>query len=218
MRRISEKSKIKKHRGKGTGANYKPWIYINEINSQGTATAVVDYKHGRTIQLLSQGEVYYYYLLRWQDDVVDIREQYPLDLELTTKISDDLGFKHPKDNFTHMTTDLLVTKKDNTLEAYSIKTDKSALDNPRTLEKLYIEKLYWEAKHVPFHLKYKADINRTFIHNIIDVTSCYDINMVHDVFGAARYKIAHKDIIVDMETSPLNYKEIIDKYLIKGGE
>lgn len=218
MRKISEKTKIKEHRGEGTGANYKPWIYINELNSQGTSTAVVDYKHGRTIQLLSQGEVYYYYLLRWQDDVIDIREQYPLDLNLTIKISNDLGFKHPKDNSTHMTTDLLVTKKDGTLEAYSIKSNKKILDEPRTLEKLYIEKLYWEAKHVPFHLKYKSEINRTLIQNIIDVTSCYDIEKVHDIFGAARYKIAHKDIIVDMETAPLDYNDIIHRYLTKDGE
>ena len=40
-----------------------------------------------------------------------------------------------------MTTDMLITKTDGTYEAYSVKTDKSVLDNARNIEKLYIEKL-----------------------------------------------------------------------------
>ena len=76
MSTISEAGKIKKGRGCGEGANYKPWIKIREINSIGTATTVMDYKNGREVQLLSQAEMWAYYELRFREDVVDIREQF----------------------------------------------------------------------------------------------------------------------------------------------
>lgn len=160
MPKISDKGRYRQHRGEGTGANYKPWIKIRDFGSQGTASNVIDYKHGRTMQLLSQGEVYYYYLLRWRDDVEDIREQFPLDLADTVDIANRLEIMHPKDDKTRMTTDLLVTKTNGQLEAYSIKTNKSELDNPRTAEKIYIEKLYWESRGVPFLLNSKTMLIR----------------------------------------------------------
>ena len=158
MPRITEAGKIRQKRGTGTGADYTPWINIREINSLGTASTLVDYKTGRKVQLLSQAEVYYYYLLRWDDTVEDIREQFPLELTRTVELADALGFRHPKDRSTRMTTDFLVSHTDGQLEAYSIKNDRSVLGNPRTLEKLYIEKLYWETQGVVFHLCFLAFI------------------------------------------------------------
>ena len=192
MPRISEEGKLRQNRGTGTGADYLPWIKAREFNSKGTASTFADYKHGREIQVLSQGELYYYYLLRWQDDVVDIREQYPLVLELTTAICKREGIRHPNNGKTRMTTDFLVTKSDNTLEAYSIKNSKKDLENTRTLEKIYIEKLYWESFNVKFFIKYKEDVNFTLFQNIRDIVSCYDIKNVHNDFDVIRYKLAHK--------------------------
>lgn len=212
MPRITEQGKIKEGRGHGTGANYKPWIKIRELNSQGTASAVIDYKHGREIQLLSQGEVYYYYMLRWRDDVADIREQYPLELDLTIDICDKLGYKHPKNEQTRMTTDLLVTKDDGTLQAYSVKNDESALNDARTVEKLYVEKLYWKSLNVPYKIVFKSEVNKTFVKNIMDVVSCYDLKSVQDIQGLIRHKIAHKEMIVDMETAPLDYAALTIKF------
>lgn len=213
MPKITETGKLREERGTGTGASYKPWIKIREVNSLGTATSVLDYKTGRNVELLSQGEVYYWYYLRWQDEVEDIREQYPLDLETTVGIANKLGYAHPHDDNHRMTTDLLVTKTDGSLEAYSVKNDRKVLDNPRTLEKLLIEKLYWEAQGVKFHLVYKTDLNKTFIRNLIDVMECYDPTKLTDAISVIRHKIATKEIMVDMETSPIDYKAVLNKYL-----
>ena len=218
MPRITEEGRYRQHRGKGHGADYKPWIKIRDFNSLGMAANVIDYKHGRSMQLLSQGEVYYYYLLRWQDDVVDIREQFPLDLVDTVAIAHKLEIMHPKDDKTRMTTDLLVTKKNGELEAYSIKSDRSELDNPRTAEKLLIEKLYWESKGVIFHIKFKANVNKTLVSNIIDVVSCYDANKVKTIEDAIRHKIAIKEFVVDMESAPIKYSELKNLLLKKGDE
>lgn len=213
MTKISGKGKHREGRGTGGCADYKPWIKVREVNSLGTATSVIDYKTGRNVELLSQGEVYWWYYLRWQDDVEDIQEQFPLDLATTVAIADSLGYAHPKDNSHEMTTDLLVTKINGKREAYSVKVNPKALDNPRTLEKLMIEKMYWESQGVPFHMAFKNKLNKTLIQNLIDVLECYDPSAVSDPIGAIRYKIAHKEIIVDMESSPLNYSAILSQYL-----
>jgi hypothetical protein len=112
MRRISDLSRLKQGRGSGQGAYYKPWILTNEIGSLGTAANPVDYKTGRTIELLSRNEYYYWEVMRFRDDVIDIREQYPLlPLSLTLQIAEELGVKHPqyKGIPIVMTTDFLIT-------------------------------------------------------------------------------------------------------------
>ena len=86
MRTITDKRKVKENRGTGTGADYKPWIQAREMSSIGTKSVIQDWKHGRSIQCLSQGEARAYYLLRWRDDVLDIREQFPLNLHMTNGI------------------------------------------------------------------------------------------------------------------------------------
>lgn len=208
MIRISEEGKFKEGRGKGTGADYKPWIKIREVSSRGTACTIQDYKHGREVHLLSQGEMYFYYLLRWDDNVVDIREQYPLDLQETKQICDELHWIHPNNGKTHMTTDLLVTYADGSLVAYSVKSDPKDLDNPRTVEKLHIEEVYWKRRGVKFKLVFKSDVNRVKVRNIMAAVSCYDPKNVQDAFGALRHKIAHKELTVDMD-KPIDYRAML---------
>lgn len=215
MRKITEKTKIREKRGTGTGSKYKPWIKAREVASEGTASTFTDYKHGREIQVLSQGELYYYYILRWNDDVEDIREQYPLDLKITLEIAKQLGIKHPKDNNTHMTTDFLITKKDGTYEAYSIKSGRKELSNIRTKEKMLIEKEYWKRLNIQFKVMYKSDINVLFVQNIMDVVKCYYLSDVHTKEDEIRYKIANKELKVRMDRKYLNYKEFYP--LLEGG-
>ena len=210
MTRITEAQKIREGRGTGFGATYKPWIKIREINSLGTASAVIDYKTGRAVQLLSQAEVYYYYLLRWNDDVLDIREQFPLELERSVAIAEKLGFRHPRNKHTHMTTDLLVTHTDGRLEAYCIKVSPDTLNDERTRQKLTIEKLYWETQGVPFQFRTKDEVNEIFVRNIMDVVSCYDIDYVQTPYDFVRHRIAHKILKPDMQTSRLDYSQLVN--------
>ena len=217
MPKITEEGKLREKRGTGTGADYKPWIKIREVNSLGTASTVIDYKTGRAVELLSQGEVYYYYMLRWDDTVEDIREQFPLDLEKTLDIADQLNVRHPRNRSTRMTTDLLVTRVDGSLEAYCIKSDRSVFTDLRTCEKLCIEKLYWELQGISFHICLTEDVtkdkvNEAFVQNIMDVVSCYDPSRIQDAHGMIRYLIAHKKISVEMSTHPLDYMTLISQY------
>ena len=74
----STKTKKNRHMGEGVEKDYLPYITTSEFNSLGTTSVIVDWKTGRGVHCLSQAEAYWYYVLRWDDNNVDIREQYPL--------------------------------------------------------------------------------------------------------------------------------------------
>ena len=148
-------------------------------------------------------------MLRWNDDVIDIREQYPLALDATRSICKSLGFRHPGNG--HMTTDFLVDYRDGTRKAFSIKDDPSALSDPRTVEKQYVEMEYWKTAGIPFYILYKSDLDRTTIHNIMDVISCYSRDSVFDEFSQIRHMIAHKIISVNM-SKRIDYPALIRQY------
>ncbi|CAM5186253.1 transposase [Lysinibacillus sphaericus] len=105
---------IKEGRGSGVGADYKPWLNIQDVSSKGRSTRLKGIKTNRQHEFLSDLERNHFYLTEYSDSVVDIREQFPLlPLEETIVIADELGLKHPTDPKTNepvvMTTDFLLT-------------------------------------------------------------------------------------------------------------
>nr|WP_244905023.1 TnsA endonuclease N-terminal domain-containing protein [Lysinibacillus boronitolerans] len=104
---------IKEGRGSGIGADYKPWLNIQDVSSLGRSTRLKGIK--------TKGSTNFYqiwnettFLIEYSDFVFDIREQFPLlPLEETIVIADELGLKHPTDPKTNqpvvMTTDFLLT-------------------------------------------------------------------------------------------------------------
>lgn len=209
-KRISQETKKIIGMGTGKGANYVPYITTSEFNSEGTTAVIKDWKTGRGVHCLSQGEALWYYILRWDDNNVDIREQYPLENELTVKIAKENGFKHPKSESHIMTTDFLVTESDGTLHAYSVKLDRNLSE--RTLQLLCIEKLYWLSKNSKFTVLFKSDVNKIFSSNIRLVTEYYQPQLVFDKYSAIKHKIAIKEYAVDMESEVID-NNILDKLL-----
>lgn len=143
--------------GEGTGKDYRPYITTSEFNSQGTTSVIRDWKTDRGVHCLSQGEMLWYYILRWDDENIDIREQYPLDYGETVRIAEKMGFTPPKDR---MTTDLLVTRSDGSYIAYSVKPDRDL--GERQLQLLCVEKQYWIEHGVPYKLNlgFLKDVRR----------------------------------------------------------
>lgn len=206
--KISEKTKEKQGRGRGHGADYKPWIYINEFSSLGTASNPVDYKTGRVMQLLSIGEYKLYYLLRWNDRVADIREQYPLELEDTLSISQDLHIRHPKNKSTRMTSDFLVDFTDGTQKVYSVKYSIHDIDDQRTSEKLEIESKYWEMRSIPFEIVFSEDMDINIVTNIRLVTEFYNLDDVFDQDSYIKHLIATKQLDVPLDKGLLDFRNI----------
>lgn len=208
----SNKAKIKEGRGKGNGANYLPWLTTSEVSSVGTCSNPIDWKTGRTVELLSQGEAYFWHILRWNDSVVDIREQYPLELEMTLKICDEFGVKHPHNRNTYMTSDFYVTYIDGTEKIFSIKPSNKVMDNRRTKEKLSIESIYWKQyRNIDYEIIFKEDMNIILAENIRFVCAYYDRNKVFDKASMLKHLIATKKIKVDMKTEIIDIPLLLER-------
>ena len=203
---ISEETKRRERRGTGEGASYIPYIKPRELPSTGTSVHYIDPKHGRQMNFPSHAELWWYLKLRWDDNVKDIREQYPLDIEKTMKAAKDLDFIHPQMNGIPltMTTDMLVTYEDDHLEAYSVKTDTSVLDEDDKVQHLRIEKSYWNGLGIKFHLVYKTELDRIEIMNIKNVFKLYNPSNVRTKIDYIKYLIAHKVLQVNMH-EPIDY-------------
>lgn len=164
---------IKQGRGKGVGATYKPWLTVADVPSLGRVHRVYCPKIGREHHLLSDNEYYAFLLQWWDDDVVDIREQFPLiDRRETLEIAALCGVRHPVDPISGaiwvITTDLLLTvRTDHGAEtvAHSVKEAKDLADD-RTLEKLEIERRYWERREVPWSVLTDREVKTTYTKNL----------------------------------------------------
>lgn len=158
--------------GQGVGLNYKPWITTSDISSSGRARKVYGYKTKRVHHLLSDVEHNLFLALEWQEDIVDIREQFPLPREATLAAAEKARLKHPyypgSAIPTVMTVDFLVTKEiagNKTLVAFNAKRTEEA-EEIASLEKLEIQRRTLAAIGVEHHLVYHSDIPITKIANI----------------------------------------------------
>lgn len=168
----TNKKREKEGRGSGHLADYKPWIMIQDVASKGTCTRIKGLKTGRAHHLLSTLELNCFYCLDWCEQVYDIREQYPLDLDETLAIADELRIRHPKVPVTQenvvITTDFLVTLH-NPLSfkeiAISVKYAKD-LQDARIIEKLEIERHYWHRRGIDWLIVTEKQINFVLVKNI----------------------------------------------------
>ncbi|MBP3851668.1 MAG: TnsA endonuclease N-terminal domain-containing protein, partial [Erysipelotrichaceae bacterium] len=122
MKKMSSANKIKSGRGSGFGSDYDAFIHGREFNSTGTCSQPIDPITKRQVYLLSQGEQRLYYILRWNDHVTDIREQYPLDPNVTKTLAKKCGLPHPCKEGEIMTTDFLVDYDDGHQMAINFKS------------------------------------------------------------------------------------------------
>ena len=146
---------IREGRGQGAGVDYLPWITVHDFSSRGIVSRVKGIKTQRVHHFLSRNELYYFYLLEWSDNVIDIREQFPLlDIGLAVDIAKGAGVKYPYDNISDfpyvLTCDFMIT----TPQGFKARTIKcsSELSNKRVLEKLEIERRYWDKCGIDWRL------------------------------------------------------------------
>lgn len=159
-------------RGQGEGKDYKPWLTIQDVPSTGRVSRVKGWKTGRLHHLMSDHEKRYFFLLEWADNVLDIREQYPLDREKTISIAQRKLIKHPVDRQTKtplvFTTDFLITLRNQKNTIYLARTIKphEELEKPRTLEKLEVEQAYWQEQGIDWGIVTDLDIPKILAANV----------------------------------------------------
>jgi len=167
-------------RGQGVGANYKPWIVIQDFPSLGMVSRVSGTTTGRIHHLMSNLELYLFYLLDWSDNVIDIREQYPLsDIADAIYIAEKAGIKYPYDltsGFPYiMTSDFYVDTRQGP-QVISVKPS-TELSKQRVREKLEIERRYWAARGIGWSIMTENEINRVKARNIEWLAQAKDLGL-----------------------------------------
>ncbi|WP_026585113.1 heteromeric transposase endonuclease subunit TnsA [Bacillus sp. J33] len=167
-----QENRIKNGYGQGTGEDYKPFIqaHDNKVASKGWLTRHLGWKTNRIYHTLSNHERNYLYFLEWLDEVVDIREQFPLlPLSRTEEIAEQLGIKHAQldENSVVMTTDFVITLKTSNGLIDVVRTVKPAnkLDN-RTLELFEIERRFFTEQGINWEIVSEKKLPKTLIKNV----------------------------------------------------
>ncbi|MFM4928470.1 TnsA endonuclease N-terminal domain-containing protein [Aeromonas veronii] len=160
---------LREGRGSGHGSDYKPWLTVRDLSSQGRSHRVFGHKSQRTHHLLSDLELAVFLLLEWSRSTVDIREQFPLRLEDTKALALESGIDHPsvRGVLQVMSSDFLVNTTDASQPKFALQAKYAeALSDARTIEKLELERRYWLQKGVPWWLITEKDIPNVVTQNI----------------------------------------------------
>lgn len=185
-KKLDYEKMIKEGLGLGKGKEYKPWLKIQDFPSKGRVTRVKGIKTERQHELFSDLERNYFYYLDFSDNVIDIREQYPLlPIEETILISKELGIEHPKDPKTKedivMTTDFLIDiqEQDGSVisKARTLKYKKDLLDK-RVLEKFEVERQYFERQGIDWGIVTEEEVDKSVSNFIADLYTYKNLNEI----------------------------------------
>lgn len=177
---------VKEGRGQGEGAEYKPWLTIQDVPSYGRSHRLLGISTGRIHHLLSDLEFDLFLLLDWQPSTLDLRERLPLDVDATQCIADRINVRHPRMPRTRqpmvMTTDLVLDRRAGPRVATRAFAVKSAADlaKPRVLQKLEIEWRYWQERGIPWSIVTRAELPRLLIGNVAWVHPFFSSNGIED--------------------------------------
>lgn len=166
-RRFASNQDIERHIangfGAGAGADYVPWLRVQDVPSRGRSWKIQGAKIDRIHHLLSDLERAYFLLCEFSEDVVDIREQYPLlPVDRTQAIARAIGVRYPRYKTTSvpmvMTTDFLLSVKQPNGDVRSVartikyQQDLQGKACARTLEKLEVERRFWMSQGVDWSI------------------------------------------------------------------
>ncbi len=165
---------IKEGRGQGEGKEYKPWLTVQDFPSMGRVTRVFGWTTQRIHHFFSDTQLKYFYLLDWEEKVIDIREHYPLiDLEVVLKDTSDLRLdkfidRKTKETYILTTTFLITLLNSDGQKSFAARSIKyaSELSKKSTIEKLEIERRYWKVQGIDWGIVTNKDINDVRAKNI----------------------------------------------------
>lgn len=160
---------LREGRGGGHGSDYKPWLTVRDLPSEGRSHRFFGHNSQRTHHLLSDLELAVFLLLEWNISTVDIREQFPLRLEDTKALALESEIDHPavRGVLQVMSSDFLVNTSNANRPKFALQAKYAeTLSNARTIEKLELERRYWLQKGVPWWLITEKDIPNVVTKNI----------------------------------------------------
>lgn len=161
--------RIKEGRGQGQGAGYKPFIYTRDVSSLGRSHRLPGSKTQRLHHLLSDLELAIFLTLDRSSHVTDIREQFPMRVEDTARIAEELGLPHSRYQGTLqvLTSDFLVDFDDPQRPTIAIQAKYSTdLQKPEVIERLELERRYWQEKGIPWFIVTEREVSKVAFANI----------------------------------------------------
>lgn len=181
---------IKEGRGTGRGGAYRPWLTVQDVPSLGLCSRIHGFKSGREHHMLSNLESALFQILEWSEAIVDIREQFPLDREVTRMLATEMGIVHPRDVKTGtdlvMTTDFVIDVRvgHGVQERALAVKPADELVKPRILEKLELERRYWRRAGVSWHVVTDRDLPRERVKTL---------HWLHEMRSVDRMEGCHPD-------------------------
>ncbi|MFT8347319.1 TnsA endonuclease N-terminal domain-containing protein [Clostridium saccharoperbutylacetonicum] len=200
-RKKSDEQKLKEGAGTGRSHEYIPWIKVHEFGSKGRVHRILGWKTRRIHQLLSDLELDYFLNVQWEDNVIDIREQFPLlPIEDTILIAENIGVRHPalnnkKGKEVVMTTDFLITVNTGGVVKDIVRTIKfnQELTKQRVIDKFKIEKEYFKRKgYDDWGIVTEQFINKIKSRNIYAIYDAYFWDEQIHLQGRELRKIIYK--------------------------
>lgn len=197
---------------------YQPHVKASKAKSSGTTAEFNDYKTGESVTCLSQGEKRFWYILRWNDNVADIKTQYPLDGKLLDRIYIDRFGENSvlpdyvKSSESTLSTDMFVTMKDGSHRAFQVKPNTDAFSKERDCHRIIIEKLYFQALKIDWYLVLTDDLDIAYADNIADAVRYYDKADVHDNVSLFQHLVATKQVKINLHNHRLSWKKEANLY------
>lgn len=164
---------------------HHPWVTVKQVNKVGRRHLHKCPKQKRTVHLLSDGEKRAYKILIWRPDTLKIEEQYPLDINETLEIANELGYLHSgnyKTNSAHvMSTDfyceqVVFDTGEMIRKAYNFKywnqlwefdsNGQLKKKHYRVWQKIEIERIYWKRRGVKLYLISERDATKMICWNL----------------------------------------------------
>lgn len=172
---------IKKGVGSGELESYRPWLKIRSVPSRGTSRIIPGVRIARGYHCLSNSEYMFFVLMEFNQEIVDIREQFPLiDYDETYSIALQKNIRPARYVGTDVpfvfTADFMLSiarsGEELSLVAISLKykkeiNDASVAQRKRLFEKQEIEKEYWSRRGIKSKLCFYEDLPHTKIKNLI---------------------------------------------------
>ena len=195
-----------------------PHIKASRAKSAGTTAEFPDYKTGELVTCLSQGEKRFWHVLRWNDNVADIRSQYPLDGDLLDMIyrdrfgEDSVLPEYINSSNATLSTDFFVTMKDGTNCAYQVKPNAQVLSSQRDKLRIIIEKLYFDVQRIPWKIVFTDELDKDYADNIIDAVRYYEENSFHDKISEFQHLVATKKVEIDLQHGRVDWRQEAEKY------
>jgi len=161
--------RIKNGRGQGFGKQYQPWLYVQDVPSEGRSHRIYSHKTCRIHHLLSDLELAAFLVFEWAPNISDIREQFPLRREDTRVIAAENRLRHPSIRGVDqvMSSDFLIDTVSGFHRQFAVQVKSiEAFADVNTIEKLELERRYWQLKQVPWFLITEHEIDPVIRQNI----------------------------------------------------